>query len=227
MAVPPQGIVYGDRALGRLQADGVYATPEFLQYLERLSATVKNGSTDATSVTAQVASNTAAITSINNRMTAADAILTNQISALRGYSTALQTQVQRLENKRPSQWSLASTAAVALTTLTPAAIITQTIPAGAWMLFAAAYFTGTGGLEWGRASVGITTAIIDVTLPGQYGDTYIAAAAPSPSSLGFDPSVTGLMLYYNNTVDAPVYVNAAAKFTGAISAYGTLLAQPL
>ena len=89
-------------------------------------------------------------------------------------------------------------------------------------IWGAIYFTGSGTLTWGRASIGLNAATIEI-IPGQCGNIYVGSA--SPGTLGWDLAITGLLMP-QATINAgtqDLFLNAEATFTGSISAYGCLM----
>lgn len=208
-----QGIPYGDRPIAYNQGSGAYATTEFLQYLERLSSAIRSVPNSAAALQTQVNTNSTSITSINS-----------QISALHTTDTGLQDQINGLKQKPPIQWITTPSTAIALTSGTPAVVMQQTMPPGYFGMFASVYFTGSGTLTWGRASIGINSATIE-TAGGQCGNIYVGSA--SPATLGWDLAVDGMAYGWVSSWTQVFYLNAAASFSGSISAYGSLLVLQL
>jgi hypothetical protein len=205
-----QGIPYGDRPMGYLQSSGVYATTEFLQFLERLQVSVTNAPDAAAGLQAQINQNTAAIATINS-----------QFAPLHETDANLQAQINILMAALTVQFSLPSGSAVALTSGTAATVLHEPVPIGVGTLvgIGSVYFTGSGTLSWARASLGSNAAVIDIAAVGQAG-TFVGSA--SPGTLGFDIGILSMMfLWSGSTTDA--YLNAEANFTGSISAYGSFV----
>lgn len=203
-----QGIFYTDRPMGYAQGTGVFATPEFGQFLERLSSMVRAGPDAGSTIQTQVDQNTASIATLNS-----------EIATLQTTDAAQQAQINAMGTQVPRYYSLAAASAVALTSGTAATVLSQTIPTGNWAVFGAVYFTGSGTLTWGRASVGTNAAVIDTTTVGQAG-AFIGSA--SPGTLGFDIPVGGFFFQWSGSAIA-AYLNAEANFSGTVSAYGSLL----
>jgi hypothetical protein len=217
-------IAYGDRPIARAQpgSDGVYATFEFLQYLQRLTSSHGNSLTTATGLQDQLTTNTHAIGVLNSEVNTLTTGLADNVRLAQGANGAAGVALLRV----PDGAAVAQAGAVALTSGTATQITTLTVNAGTYVLFGTIYLTGSGSVTIAQASVGLTTAVIE-TAPGAFATGWFGGGA-SPGGLGVDLSVGTCAQLIPIVAPLPgpwpVYLNIKATFTGAISAYGSLIA---
>jgi hypothetical protein len=217
-------IAYGDRPIARAHpgTDGVYATFEFLQYLQRLTSSHGNNVATASALQDQVNTNTSAIGVLNSEVSTLTTGLALNVRATQSASGSAGIALLRV----PDGATVVQAGAVALTSGTATQLTTLTVNAGTYVLFGTIYLTGSGSVTIAQASVGMTTAVIE-TAPGAFATGWFGGGA-SPGSLGVDLSVGTCAQLIPIVAPLPgpwpVYLNVKATFTGAISAYGSLIA---
>jgi hypothetical protein len=209
------GIVYGDRPIATVQGNGAFATQEFYQYLQRLSASHGSNTGDLTALQAQVTANTTAITTIDGHITTLTVGLAASVASTNDKFSRLQPQFTELD--------LAG--AVPLTSGVVAGVTSISLVSGGNnMLIGTLCLTGTGSVTVASVSVGITAGAIE-TASGAFGTGWFGAGA-IPSVIGADLTIGSIARVLFFPVGTPVYLNVRATFSGAISAYGSLAVLP-
>lgn len=230
-------VAYGDRQITR---DG-FATPEFLQFLERLARQTHNIRNDSAAQQAQIAATATTVSTLEAEIATLNARTAPPVRRTRVGSLSmapsggsetdadLQGQIQALANRTPVESALAPADAIALTSGTPAELVQLPLRAGLHVLMGTVYLTGAGSVTLARASVSLTTATID-TAPGSFATGWFGGGA-SPGSLGMDLTIGTFVGVRQITHIASVptigHLNVNATFSGAISGYGNLIAWPL
>ncbi len=210
-------IPYGDRPITRITPDGGYATPEFLQFLERLGRAHSSNAGDIAGLQPQITANTNAIAAINGEV--------NNLQILAAAATTTNNQqvglISDLMQRVPAQTVVVQAGAVALTSGTVAQLTTQGTLAGSYVLLGTVYLTGSGSVTLAQASVGVTAGVIE-TAPGAFATGWFGGGA-SPGGLSADLSIGSFAQLVSLVVPSTVYLNVKATCSGTISAYGNLI----
>lgn len=230
-------IAYGDR---RITNDG-FATPEFLQFLERLVRQTRNMRNDSAALHAEATATATTVSTLEAEVATLNArtappprrvrvgSLSVEPSGGAGTEADLQGQIQALANRTPVEGVLAAADAIALTSGTPAELVQLPLRAGLHVLMGTVYLTGAGSVTLARASISLATATIE-TGPGTFATGWFGGGA-SPGSLGMDLTIGTFVGVRQITHIASVptigRLNVNATFSGAISGYGNLIAWPL
>jgi hypothetical protein len=152
--------------------------------------------------------------------------ITIALAAAAGNATQAAARAGTALAQVPVQASVVQASAVALTSGTTIQLTTLSVHAGTFVLFGTVYLTGSGSVTLASGSTSLTTAGIE-TAPGAFATGWFGGGA-SPGSLGVDLSVGTfahqVVIASTGAGPWPVYLNVKATFTGAISAYGSLIA---
>ena len=93
--------------------------------------------------------------------------------------------------------------------------------AGGFVITGTIYLTGSGTVTLAQASAGMTAGVIEPA-PGAFATGWFGGGAV-PGTLGVDLSVGSFSQLISVTVPGTAYLNVQATFSGAISAYGSLI----
>lgn len=223
------GIAYADRpfAYVRDANGGVYASPDFLQFLERLArafatlpttpSTSSSGSVGTMAMAASAAP-TATATAASDTAPAASAAVDTDV-----WQTA---QIGSLLHRFPVQTVVEQTAAIPLVSGEAVQIIAQPAVHGLFILIGMAYLTGPGSVTACSVSTGQVPDVIDHA-PGAFASMPFASPihspGQSPDALGVDLTIGTCVQQLRVDIPESLYLNVRATFTGDIAAYGSLI----
>lgn len=210
-------IAYGDRPIAYLQPGGAYATFEFLQFLERLTASHNSSAAGTAALQTQVNTNTSHISALTSEIST----LTTEVNNAATTADQALGRVSLLTAHVPDQTAVAASAAVALTSGSVVQIASMTAPSGTNILMGMICLTGSGSVTLAQASVGLAAGSIE-TAPGAFG-TAVFGGGASPGSLGVDLSIGTFVQQRYVAGPQPAYLNVKVNFTGSISAYGNII----
>lgn len=212
-------IAYGDRPIAQIQQGSAFATPEFLQFLERLTGSNAAAHSGISSNAQGVTDNAAAIADLQAQLATFGP----------GSTTALDTANHALSvanaaaSRIPTQTTLDSTSAISIPTTTVTAVISvPSVPGNNYIIMATAYLTGSAIVNRAKMSVGINSGVVE-TFPGSFA-TLVTAS--NPSTLGSDLSLGPVIELLAVPDGSVVYLNVEIDTPGPISGYGNLILWP-
>lgn len=228
----PGGLPYADRPFAYVRdptTGGVYASPDFLQFLERLVKTVATPPTDVdppatvSTTTAMAAAPTVATTTAQAAPRIGDVLAGRAPFAGSVDSETWQTaQIASMLNRFPVQTVLDPASAIELIDGGVGEVITVPTVHGLFILIGVVHLTGPGAVTAATASVGFNPGVIE-TAPAAFATSYYGAPAVSPANLGTDLSIGTIIQQLRVDIPGQAYLNVVAAFNGDISAYGSLI----
>jgi hypothetical protein len=210
---------YGDRPIATIQGNNAYATFDFWQYLQKLSA----------------AHNTA------GPHAAATAVNTNQINALEtkvgaltvGLAASVVGYNRQFDAMAPVQGAPAESAVVLDTGVAAVPLVSgmvsqiASVPTtfGKNLVVGMAYLTGAGTVTLATVSVGLTPGVVEA-VPGAFANAWYGDAGASPATIGADLSLGNVIWVVAASKFSTAFLNVSAVFSGEISCYGGLIVLP-
>src|SRR5215472_14229226 len=166
-------IPYADRPLAYSQdGTGVFASPEFQQFLERLGSAAGLTSGTAQQNQQNITNNANAITTINNQLgTIVPALTSAAAVAANALAVANAAHVQQ-----PTQATRDSASSVTVPTNTVTEVVSIPSLGGNFVVFATVYLTGSAIVNKAQISAGPTSGTME-TAPGAF---WTLATATNP-----------------------------------------------